>query len=372
MTASPLRIDSAELRLVRLPLLTPFTIATGTMHEKLFPLLTLRANGIEGYAEGVMDPLPDYLDETIAGSMMLLRDVLMPQMVGRNFDNPAAVERLLSPWRGHYMTKAMVEMAFWDLWAKSLNLPLMTLLGGERDAIDVGVSLGIGPIANTIERAQKHLDLGYKRIKLKIMPGHDVKLVDAVRNALPDAHLTVDANSAYTLADMDVLLALDDFGLDYIEQPLAWDDIHDHASLQPRMRTAICLDECIRTAQHARKALESGATRVINIKVGRVGGYHEARRIHDLCAAWSFPVWCGGMLESGIGRAHNIHLSTLANFRKPGDTSSSSRYFAKDIVNEALEATDGRMPVPRGPGIGVTLDRPFLDKVTVAAEQFPA
>ena len=372
MTASPLRIDSAELRLVRLPLLTPFTIATGTMHEKLFPLLTLRANGIEGHAEGVMDPLPDYLDETIAGSMMLLRDVLMPQMVGRSFDNPAAVERLLSPWRGHYMTKAMVEMAFWDLWAKSLNLPLMTLLGGERDAIDVGVSLGIGPIANTIERAQKHLDLGYKRIKLKIMPGHDVKLVDAVRNALPDAHLTVDANSAYTLADMDVLLALDDFGLDYIEQPLAWDDIHDHASLQPRMRTAICLDECIRTAQHARKALESGATRVINIKVGRVGGYHEARRIHDLCAAWSFPVWCGGMLESGIGRAHNIHLSTLANFRKPGDTSSSSRYFAKDIVNEALEATDGRMPVPRGPGIGVTLDRPFLDKVTVAAEQFPA
>lgn len=372
MSASPLRIDSAELRLVRLPLLTPFTIATGTMHEKLFPLLTLRADGIEGFGEGVMDPLPDYLDETIAGSMMLLRDVLLPQLVGRSFENPAAVETLLAHWRGHYMTKAMVEMAFWDLWAKSLNLPLKTLLGGERDAVDVGVSLGIGSIADTVARAEKHLALGYKRIKLKIMPGHDVNLVAAVRSAMPEAHLTVDANSAYTLADMDVMLALDGFGLDYIEQPLAWDDIHDHAVLQPRMKTAICLDECIRTVHHARKALESGATRVINIKVGRVGGYQEARRIHDLCAAWTFPVWCGGMLESGIGRAHNIHLSTLPNFRKPGDTSSASRYFAKDIVNEALETSGGRMPVPQGPGIGVTLDRAFLDKVTTSTERFPA
>jgi len=372
MTVSPLKIDSAELRLVRLPLLTPFTIATGTMHEKLFPLLTLRSGGIEGYAEGVMDPLPDYLDETIAGSMMLLRDVLIPQLVGKSFASPAAVEELLTPWRGHYMARATVEMAFWDLWAKALDLPLGTLLGGTKQAIDVGVSLGIGPIGDTIARARKHLDLGYKRIKLKIMPGHDVKLVEAVRREMPDAHLTVDANSAYTLADMDIMMALDGFGLDYIEQPLAWDDIHDHAVLQTRMKTAICLDECIRSAQDARKALASGATRVINIKVGRVGGYQESRRIHDLCAAWTFPVWCGGMLESGIGRAHNIHLSTLPNFRKPGDTSSSSRYFAKDIVNEPLEAVDGRMPVPKGAGIGVTLDRAFLDQVTVSTESFAA
>ena len=270
------------------------------------------------------------------------------------------------------MAKATVEMAFWDLWAKSLGLPLGTLLGGTKDQIDVGVSLGIGPIDDTIARAQKHLDLGYKRIKLKIMPGHDVKLVEAVRRVMPDAHLTVDANSAYTLADIEVMTALDGFGLDYIEQPLAWDDIHDHAVLQARMKTAICLDECIRTAQDARKALASGATRVINIKVGRVGGYQESRRIHDLCAAWTFPVWCGGMLESGIGRAHNIHLSTLPNFRRPGDTSSSSRYFAKDIVNEPLEAVNGRMPVPKGAGIGVTLDRAFLDTVTGSTENFRA
>ena len=369
-TASPLRIESAELRIVRLPLLTPFTIATGTMHEKLFPLLTLRSGGLEGYAEGVMDPLPDYLDESIAGGMALLREVLLPQIVGKRFANPAALDRLLAPWRGHYMTKAMVEMAFWDLWAKSLRLPLKVLLGGDKDRVEVGVSLGIGPLEGTIERVRSHLEQGYRRIKLKIMPGHDVSVVAAVRGAFPDAHLTVDANSAYTLADMAVMHALDDFSLDYIEQPLAWDDIHDHAVLQARLRTPICLDECIRTAADARKALQSGATRVVNIKVGRVGGYQEARRIHDLCAAWTYPVWCGGMLESGIGRAHNIHLSTLPNFRKPGDTSSSSRYFAKDIVNEALEAVNGNMTVPEGPGIGVSLDRVFLDKATERTEGF--
>jgi O-succinylbenzoate synthase len=371
-TAAPLRIDSAELRVVRLPLLTPFTIATGTMHEKVFPLLTLKGNGIEGHAEAVMDPLPDYLDETIAGAMALLRDVILPQVVGKSFSNPAMLEKLLSPWRGHYMTKAVVEMAFWDLWAKSLNMPLKDVLGGDKDSVDVGVSLGIGPIDGTIDRVRKHIDLGYKRIKLKIMPGHDIKLLERVRTEFPDAHLTADANSAYTLADLDLLTALDGFGLDYVEQPLAWDDIHDHAVLQSRLKTAVCLDECIRTAADARKALQTGATRVINIKVGRVGGYLESRRIHDLCAAWTYPVWCGGMLESGIGRAHNIHLSTLPNFRKPGDTSSSSRYFAKDIVNEPLEAVNGTMAVPKGPGIGVTLDRTFLEKVTESTERFTA
>lgn len=368
--AAPLRIDGAELRLVRLPLLTPFTIATGTMHEKIFPLLILRSGGLEAYAEGVMDPLPDYLDETIAGSMALLRGVLLPEIVGKRFESPAAIESLLAPWRGHYMTKAMIEMAFWDLWAKSLRLPLKTLLGGCKTHVDVGVSLGIGPIEGTLDRVRSHLEAGYKRIKLKIMPGHDVALLEAVRRVFPDAHLTVDANSAYTLSDMKVLQALDAFGLDYIEQPLAWDDIHDHAELQAKLRTPICLDECIRTAADARKALQSGATRVINIKVGRVGGYQESRRIHDLCAAWTYPVWCGGMLESGIGRAHNIHLSTQPNFRKPGDTSSSSRYFARDIVNEKLEAHQGSMPVPEGPGIGVTIDWPFLDSVTESTERF--
>lgn len=369
---APLRIDGAELRLVRLPLVTPFTIATGTMTEKVFPLLTLRADGLEGYAEGVMDPLPDYLEETVAGAMELLATVLLPQVLGKSFPNPESLARLLAPWRANHMAKATVEMAFWDLWAKSLGLPLQDVLGGAGDAVEVGVSLGIGPVADTIGRVAAHLEQGYRRIKLKVKPGHDIALLQAVRREFPGAHLTVDANCCYTLADSGLIARMDDFALDYIEQPLAWDDIHDHATLQARLRTPICLDECIRTVEHARKALQSDAARVINIKVGRSGGHTAARQIHDLAQAFQVPVWCGGMLESGIGRAHNIHLSTLPNFTKPGDTSSASRYFTRDIIEQKLETKDGLMPVPPGPGIGVTLDHGFLPKATLSQRGFRA
>ncbi len=369
MVKPALRIDGVEMRVVRLPLVTPFTIATGTMHEKLFPLLTLRSDGLEGYAEGVMDPLPDYLEETLPGALAFLREAILPALVGRRFDNPEAVEAWTAGWRGHRMSLAMIEMAFRDLQAKALDLPLKTLLGGTGEAVDVGVSLGIGPIEGTIERVRAHVDQGYRRIKLKIMPGHDVALVEAVRKVFPDVRLSVDANSCYRLSDAAMLRRLDGFSLDYIEQPLAYDDIADHAALQARIATPICLDESIRTVGHARRALQADATRVVNVKVGRVGGHGEARRIHDLCAAYDVPVWCGGMLESGIGRAHNLHLSTLTNFSKPGDTSSASRYFHRDIVEEKLEAVDGRMAVPAGPGIGVTLDRDFLASVTVSTEE---
>lgn len=369
--AKPLRIDSASVRLVRLPLLTPFTVSNGTAYEKVFPLLVLRSGGLEGYAEGVVDPAPEFLEETVSGSLALLRETLLPSIVGRSFANPEELEQVLIPWRGNQMTKALVEMAFWDLWAKSLGLPLKTLLGGLRDAVAVGVSLGIEDIAATVEKARHHHALGYRRIKMKIKPGHDVALVAAVREALPDAALSVDANTAYTLADLAVMRRLDAFDLEYIEQPLAHDDLHDHAALQGRIRTAICLDESIRSPRDARQAIQIDATRVVNIKVGRVGGHLEARRIHDICASASVPVWCGGMLESGLGRAHNIHMSTMANFRKPGDTSSISRYFAHDIVNEKMEVENGLMPVPtNGPGIGVTIDWDFLDTVTLSREEF--
>ena len=371
-TRAPLRIDGATLRLVRLPLVTPFTIATGTMTEKVFPLLTLRAGGLEGYAEGVMDPLPDYLEETVAGAMDLLAKVLLPQVLGKSFAHPEAMARAFAPWRANFMARATVEMAFWDLWAKSLNLPLQTVLGGEGDAIDVGVSLGIGPVPDTLNRVAAHLQQGYKRIKLKVKPGHDIGLLRAVRGEFPDAHLTVDANCCYTLADSALIGQMDDFGLDYLEQPLAWDDIHDHATLQQRIRTPLCLDECIRTVEHARKALQTDAARVINIKVGRVGGHSAARQIHDLCQSYQVPVWCGGMLESGIGRAHNIHLSTLPGFTKPGDTSSASRYFTRDIIEQKLETEGGRMPVPQGPGIGVTLDLDYLKTATLSVQDFTA
>lgn len=370
--AAPLRIDSAELRLVRLPLLTPFKISTGTMTEKVFPFLILRSDGLEGYAEAVMDPLPDYLDETIPAAMAFLRDLVLPQITGQAFENPQALGRLLAPWRGHQMTKAVVEMAFWDLWAKRLNMPLKTVLGGSGDHVDVGVSLGISDTESTIDRVRSHQEQGYKRIKLKIMPGHDVAMVRAVRTAFPDLHLSVDANCCYTLADTALLQQLDGMALDYIEQPLAWNDIHDHAVLQTRLTTPICLDESIRGVPEARKALQSDASRVMNIKVGRSGGYTASLQIHDLCAAFDVPVWCGGMLESGIGRAHNIHLSTLPNFRKPGDVSSASRYFARDIIEEKLEARSGEMPVPPGPGIGVTPDWDFLRTMTLSTEGFGA
>ena len=366
-----LRIDSAELRLVRLPLLTPFVISTGTMTEKVFPLLTLRGEGLEGYGEGVMDVLPDYLEETQGGALDFLRQAVLPGLIGRRFSNPAEIAAELAPWRGHRMAKAMIEMAFWDLWAKALNQPLSALLGGVRDAVEVGVSLGIADIPTTLERVETAVASGYRRVKLKIKRGHDLKLLEAVRGRFPDIKLTVDANTDYRLPDLPLLVQMDRFGLDYIEQPLAFDDIHDHAKVQARLTTAICLDESIRSATDARKALVAEAARVINIKVGRVGGFAEARAIHDLCAAFDVPVWCGGMLESGIGRAQNIHLASLPNFSKPGDTSSASRYFTKDIIEQKLESDNGLMAVPRhGPGLGVTLDRSFLDQVTGAREDF--
>ncbi|MBA8821549.1 o-succinylbenzoate synthase [Ochrobactrum sp. P6BS-III] len=377
MQAAPifagLKIEAAEIRVIRLPLLVPFVISTGTMTEKIIPVLTLKAEGLEGYAEGVMDPLPDYLEETISGSLSFLRDVLLPQIVGKHFNGPADLAAILDPWRGHRMSKAMVEMAVWDLWAKALNLPLSVALGGVRDAIDVGVSLGIADIPTTIDRVAASLDAGYKRVKLKIKRGHDLAMLQAVRDRFPEAKLTVDANTDYRLSDLPLLKAMDAFALDYIEQPLAFDDITDHVHVQEKLLTAICLDESIRSSVDARKALVARACRVINIKVGRVGGHSASRAIHDVCAAFDVPVWCGGMLEAGIGRAHNIHLSTLANFTKPGDTSSASRYFPRDIVNEPLEAENGRMAVPKnGPGIGVTLDRAFLETVTNHREEFAA
>ena len=301
-----------------------------------------------------------------------MREVLLPGGTGQAIANPQALAPVLDPWRGNRMTKALLEMAFWDLWARSLGLPLKTLLGGKGDGVAVGVSLGIMDEASTLEQVELHLKQGYRRIKLKIKPGHDLGIVRAVRRQFPECHLTVDANSAYTLADMGLFQRLDEAQLDYIEQPLAHDDIHDHASLQAAIRTPLCLDESIRSAVDTRKALASRAGRVINIKVGRVGGHAEARRVHDVAQAFGAPVWCGGMLESGIGRAHNIHLATLPNFSKPGDTSSASRYFPRDIVQEKLEAADGIMPVPAGPGTGVTLDRPFLESVTRSTETFSA
>jgi o-succinylbenzoate synthase len=366
-----MKIDSAELRIIKLNLLRPFETSFGVQTERTIPLLTLSCDGLEGYAEGVMEELPLFREEFVAGAMALLKDVFLPRILGVELNTPQDLVDKLASFRGNRMAKALPEMAFWDLWAKSVNRPLAQLFGGTRQAIAVGVSLGIQKtLEETRDQVQKHLAQGYRRIKLKIKPGWDTQMIAYMRKEFPDAVLTVDANSCYSLADQRTLLELDQYRLDYIEQPLAYDDILDHAKLQKQLATSICLDESILSAEDARKALEIGAGRVINIKVGRVGGHLAARRVHDVAQAFGAPVWCGGMLESGIGRAHNIHMATLPNFVKPGDTSSSSRYWRQDIINEPLETKDGWMPVPTGPGIGVTLNRAFLDSVTLLREEF--
>lgn len=269
------------------------------------------------------------------------------------------------------MAKAIVEMAFWDLWARCLGVPLQSLLGGTRERVPVGVSLGIQPsIETTVDVVERHIAQQYKRIKLKIKPGWDVEPVRAVREAFPDLTMTVDANSAYSLSDARTFAQLDELGLDYIEQPLAYDDLHDHAKLQSLIRTPLCLDESILSAQDARKALTTDAGRVLNVKPARCGGLTESVRIHAVAQSFGVPLWMGGMLEAGVGRAHNIHVASLPGFTKPGDVSSASRYWEHDIVHEALEADQGEMPVPAGAGTGVTLNHDVLKRVTVRSEDF--
>ncbi len=369
-----LQFQRAELLLVRLPLKFRFETSFGVQTDKLIPLLVLHGDGAYGLSEGVMDAtVPMYREETVAGALPLLREVLLPRVLGKSFPNPEAVGAALADLRGNRMAKAMVEMAAWDLWARQLGVPLWQLLGGDKTEVAVGVSLGIqADEAATVETVARHVEQGYQRIKLKVKPGWDVAPVRAVRAAFPDLKLTVDANSAYTLADTRTFQALDEHRLDYAEQPLAFDDLVDHAALQARIRTPLCLDESILTAEDTRKALALDAGRVINIKVGRVGGHAEARRVHDVARSFGVPVWCGGMLEGGVGRAHNIHLSTLPGFTKPGDTSSASRYWAQDVINEPLETQGGVMRVPDGPGIGVTLNRDFLAGAAELSEEFRA
>ncbi|MFZ4719462.1 MAG: o-succinylbenzoate synthase [Ilumatobacteraceae bacterium] len=363
-----MKIDDVELRTVRVPFRTPFKTSFAVETEKEAIIVTVRAGGVEGYGESVMDPLPSYREESVPGALHLLRAALVPELLANGFDHPGELSGRWARWRGNPMAKAALEMAVWDLHARQLGVPLRALLGGERTEIEVGASLGMNPVDVTVASVTAHVEQGYRRVKLKIEPGWDVELLAAVRAVHPGIELTVDANSAYTLDDLPVLREIDRFGLHYIEQPLHWDDLTDHAVLARELRTPLCLDESLTSPQRVKAALELGACTVVNMKVARVGGLQAMREIHDDCVARGVPMWCGGMLELGIGRAHNIHLATMPGYVYPGDTASASRTYARDIVEQRLEATDGIMPVPEGPGIGVTLDRSFLDEVTVAAD----
>jgi O-succinylbenzoate synthase len=370
----PLRLDALELRLVRLPLLEPFVVSFGRMETRLVFLLRLEAEAHSGWGECVAWEAPLYSYETVGTALHVIREYLAPSILGSEIEDLAHLAARLGAFRGHPMAKAGIELAFVDLVARLRGEPIARVIGGTRQTVEVGVSLGIQPTVDALdERVCRFLELGYRRIKLKIKPGADVSVVEEIRRRHPRILLSVDANAAYTLADAALLRELDAFDLLMIEQPLAHDDLVDHAALQQSLRTAICLDESITSHDRARQAQEIGACRIVNMKLGRVGGYGEALRIHALCLERGVPLWCGGMLESGIGRAHNVALASLAGFTLPGDISGSRRYFERDVIVPPVEvAADGTVAVPTSPGLGFDVDLPFLDSRTEAVERLRA
>jgi O-succinylbenzoate synthase len=367
-----MRIERIELRHVRLALATPFVTSMGVKQDEEHIIVRVDAEGVTGWGESVAEATPFYTYETTGTAWHILRDFLVPAVLGRNLSSVNEAIALNARVRGHLMAKAGLEAALWDAFAKSAGVSLSKMLGGVRERIEVGVSIGIQPTSGELlTRIAGYLEEGYRRVKIKIAPGCDVALVKAVRREYPDIPLQVDANSAYGLDDIAVFRALDEERLLLIEQPLAHDDIYEHSKLQRQLKTSICLDESIHSLADARAALELGSCRVINIKPGRVGGFTESKRIHDLCASRGVPLWHGGMLESGIGRAGNVALASLPSFRLPGDISASRRYYREDIVSPEFEvAPDGTMAVPAGPGIGVEVVADRLERVTLRREVF--
>jgi O-succinylbenzoate synthase len=366
-----MKIERATLREIPLRLKEFFEISSGGTQDRRIILLTLEGEGLEGWSECVASAEPSYAYETTDTAWHILTDFVLPSVVGREAGSPTDV---LSPvrWiRGHGMALAAVEMAAWDLAARMDGVSLSKKLGGSKQAVPVGVSVGIKKSDEELhEQVAGFLADGYARVKIKIKPGRDVEMLAGLRARFPEVAFMADANSAYTLADSDRLAALDDLDLMMIEQPLRYDDVLDHARLQERIRTPVCLDESVKSDADAQLALELGSCRIINIKPGRVGGLSESRKIHDRMKAAGLDVWCGGMLESGVGRAHNVALASLEGFTLPGDISASRRYWEQDIVAPEFEVADGVMEVPTGPGIGVEVDVDRIEALTTRVVTF--
>jgi O-succinylbenzoate synthase len=366
------RIERIELRLLRLPLVRFFETSFGRVHDRAFLLVTLDGEGATGVGECVADANPFYSAETTRTAWHIIEEFIAPVVLGRAFAHPRDIFPALAAIRGHNMAKAAIEMAAWDLHAKQQGLPLCRVLGGSETLIASGIASGVSigiqdSLAELSERVGTELAAGYRRIKIKIKPGWDVAAVETVRRDFNNVPLMVDANAAYSLADAPRLAELDRFELMMIEQPLDYDDVLDHAQLQQQIRTPICLDESLHTVKIAEEAIAAGACRIINIKPGRVGGHRESIRLHDAAAAHAVPVWHGGMLESGIGRAHNIHLSTLPNFTLPGDVAASRRYYTPDLIDPEIEVRpDGTISVPGGPGIGIQIVQDRVESATEA------
>ncbi len=365
-----MRIDRITLREIRMPLVHPFETSFGRTTERRILLVEVEEDGAVGWGEVTCGERPFYNEEWVDAAWLILRDFVAPRILDIDIASAADVAGRSSHIRGHHMARGGLETAAWDLEARKLGLPLWQHIGGSRTEIDCGVSIGIqDSVEELLELIEREVRAGYQRIKIKIKPGWDVEVVRQVRAAFRTIRLMADANSAYALSDAAHLRRLDEFDLMMIEQPLPHDDIIDHAQLQARLDTPICLDECIRTARHAEQAIEMSAGRIINIKLGRVGGFSEALLVHNVARAHGIPVWCGGMLESGIGRAHNIALSTLDNFTLPGDVSASKRYWKRDIIDPPVEVgPEGTIAVRDEAGFGYELDRDYIDALTVREE----
>jgi O-succinylbenzoate synthase len=367
-----MKIEGIELREIHLPLVHFFETSFHRIYHRRIILTRLFADGQVGFGECTASADPYYSYETADTAWHILKDFIIPELLGREIESASQISGRLKRIRGHNMAKASIEIAGWDAEAKLKKRPLYQLLGGVRTQIACGVSIGIQDhVEQLLEKIRTELQAGYQRIKIKIKPGWDYDVLARVRKEFPDIRLMADANSAYSLADIDLLKKMDEFDLMMIEQPLAYDDILDHAQLQRAIKTPVCLDESILNYELARKAVELGCCKIINIKLGRVGGFTEAQRIEQYCHSQGIAVWCGGMLESGIGRAHNIALSTLPGFTLPGDVSASKRYFQQDVIKPPVEVTaDGFINVPQAPGIGYTPDLERIDQVTVRKETF--
>jgi len=366
-----MKIERIDVREIHMRLRAPFETSFGAVEHRRILLLQVHAGGVSGWGEGTATEGPFYISETIDTAWLMLRDFLIPRVLGKQTND---IHDLLKPVRGNEMAKAALETAVWHLESVARRVPLHRLLGGTLTEIACGVSLGI---QTTIDRllamVEKEVAAGYQRIKLKIKPGKDVAVVREVRRRFPDIKLSVDANSAYSLSDVDHLKQFDQFHLLMMEQPLEWDDMYRHARLQAQIATPICLDESIHHLRHAEAAVETGACQVVNIKLGRVGGHAEASRIQSYCAGRGIPVWCGGMIESGIGRAHNIAMSTQPGFVWPGDVSASQRYWEEDIIEPEVQVTpQGTIRAPQSAGLGYEIREGRIRQLTVRHESYSA
>jgi len=355
-----------------MPLVHPFETSFGKTTLRRIVLVRVDAEGLTGWGEVTAGESPLYSHETFETAWHVLRDFLVPWALEKDWASPSELAARFRPIRGHNMAKAALENALWVIESQQKGISLAKAVGGTLDEIPCGVSIGIqSSVAVLLEKIAREVSAGYQRIKVKVKPGWDVNVLERIRTEFPGISLMADANSAYTLADLDHLKEFDRFYLMMIEQPLGWDDIIDHAKLQRELSTPICLDESIHSADDARKAIELGACKIINVKLGRVGGFTSARRLHEVCRTRNIPVWCGGMLESGIGRAHNVAMSSLPGFTLPGDVSASRRYWAEDIISpEVTVSAHGTIRVPQNPGLGYEPDLDRIEKVTTRKEQF--